>query len=353
MTILGDDIAAYVEQALDKRLRSLQTAVGTVITSPSQTSTDILTVTLDGSALAVPVKGLRGFPVFPGARVALIKFGSDWTLVGGFTNPGAGTGTSRMIIGADTPPELQAYGIDVAILTYITDKTTHLEVGYFFIGSSNRFDGNGDNRVQAFGNVVYPTPGDPSSAVMASVKTNFQQNMYVPYPQTMFKDQAATFWANILLDPGGGMQAFQIAGPGGNRDVHFVIGENTAEASGSTSAALAATLIAGTLITLGNNSITDYAEVTACADMTQSVAGGNTAVVELVVNGTAVSRQIIFSGQTAGARATCTQQWRVPLTAVNASNTFQLRIQAAGGAVNTIAAGATHTNLHVKIVQVI
>lgn len=206
VTLLGDEIAAYIDQAVKRAIASVQTAVGTVVTSPSQVSTDVLTVVIDGGAVAVPVKGFRALPIFPGARVALVKFGSDWTIVGAYTNPGAGTGSSRMAIGSDVPAELRSYGIDTAILTYITDKNTGLEVGYFFIGGSNRFDGGAsDNRVQAFGNVAYPTPGVPSSASSSNVKTNFQQNMNVPYPQTIFKDQEVVFWTGARVDiPSGG-----------------------------------------------------------------------------------------------------------------------------------------------------
>jgi hypothetical protein len=113
---------------------------------------------------------------------------------------GATSGSIRMVIGADVPPELQAYGIQVAILAYQTNNSSGLEVGYFWIGTSNSFDGAGDNIVQAFGNVVYPTPGNPGSAVVGSVKTNFQQNMFSPYPQTVVKDQELHVWTNVIVD---------------------------------------------------------------------------------------------------------------------------------------------------------
>lgn len=349
--MLGDEIAAYVDQAVAKQLRSLQTAVGTVVTSPSQVSTDPLTVVIDGSALAVPVKGFRSLPIFPGARVALIQFGSDWTVIGAYTNPASGTGSSRIIIGADVPAELRTFGIDTAILTYITDVSSGLEVGYFFIGGSNRFDGGGTNRVQAFGNTVYPTPGLPSSATPANVKTNFQQGMFSPFPQTTFKDEQVLFRTDILLDPVNGMNAFQIAGPSTVRDVHFCIGEQLAEASSATPATSTATLVPGTLITLGSNSTSDYADVTATVDMHQTAAGNNTAIAELIVNGAAVTRQVIFAGNAVGDRATCFQQWRVPLPTVGTGHTFQLRVQLAGGAASSITAEATHTCLRAKMYQ--
>src|SRR4051812_5768413 len=129
VSLLGDEIKAYVDLAVTKAVAGVRTAVGTVVTSPSQVSTDILSVTIDGGALAVPVKGFRGLPVFPGARVALAKFGSDWTVVGAYTNPGAGTGSSRIVIGSDVPAELRTFGVDTAIITYITDVHSGLESG--------------------------------------------------------------------------------------------------------------------------------------------------------------------------------------------------------------------------------
>lgn len=199
MTLLSDELAAYIDQAVKKALASVRTAVGTVVTSPSQVSTDPLAVVLDGGSVAVQVKGFRGLPVFPGARVALVRFGSDWTIVGAYTNPGAGTGSSRIVIGSDVPAELRAFGVDTAILTYITDHLSGLEVGYFFIGGSNRFDAGGNNRVQAFGDVTYPTPGVPSSATTGNVKTHFQQQMDSPFPQTTFKDHEVVLWTSMVL----------------------------------------------------------------------------------------------------------------------------------------------------------
>lgn len=122
-----------------------------------------------------------------------------------FSNPldfmvfpaGAGTGQMRMVVGANTPPELVAYGIGQAILAYITDVGTGVEIGYLWIGSSNRFDGLGTGRVLAYGNVTYPVAGVPTSATVNDVKTNFQQNMWAQSPQTIFKDHTVTLWCGF------------------------------------------------------------------------------------------------------------------------------------------------------------
>ena len=193
VTGLADDVAAFVRAEIQKQLGELETAVGTVVTSPSQVSTDPLTVVLDGSALAVPVKQFRGFPVFPGYRVGLVRMGTDWVVVGAFTNPGAGTGTMRMTLGADVPPELASYGIDVAMLFYVTDFASGLEVGYFFAALSNTLD-VGNQRVNLYGSVKYPVPGDPGSATTANVKTHWQMNLA---GFTTFKDYPVNLSASV------------------------------------------------------------------------------------------------------------------------------------------------------------
>lgn len=215
---LADRIASYVQDAIAKQIVStnIQTGVGTVITSPSQVTTDALTVIFDGSALAVPVKQVRGLPLVSGARVVLAKFGGDWVVVGGLTNPGIGTGTSRIVIGADVPAELKAYGIDTATLIYLNDKVTNQEVGYFFTGSSNRFDGSGDSRVMAFGNVTYPTLGNPSSATMSDVKTNMQFDMWGQYRDTLFKDHRVVLWTSMDWETQNGFTRTRMMDGSGN-----------------------------------------------------------------------------------------------------------------------------------------
>lgn len=194
MTKLADQIADHVETAVAEVLGGLETAAGTVVTSPSQISTDPLTVQLDGSALAVPVKQIRAFPVFPGMRVALIRIGTDWVVIGSFTQPGAGTGTMRMAVGADTTAELRIFGVEVAFLFYVTDKISGVELGYFFIGISNKLDGSGNEKVCLFGHVKYPTAGDPLSPTQSDVKTHFQMNLD---GYTIFKDHSIYMFPGV------------------------------------------------------------------------------------------------------------------------------------------------------------
>lgn len=81
--------------------------------------------------------------------------------------PGARTGDHRIVVGADTPPELSAYGMLEAVLWYIVDENPpHDEIGYFFMGQINT---TGATRSLAIGNVRYPTAGDPSSPTFANV----------------------------------------------------------------------------------------------------------------------------------------------------------------------------------------
>lgn len=127
-----------------------------------------------------------------------------------FSNPadsitfpsGASNGQIRMVIGADTPPELQLYGIRVALLFYVTDFESGLESGYFFIALSNTLD-VGNDEACLFGSVVYPVYGNPASAGQSDVKTHFQMSwdltgagasgkMY-----TVFKDKNVQFNSSV------------------------------------------------------------------------------------------------------------------------------------------------------------
>lgn len=117
----------------------------------------------------------------------------------------AKSGQSRIEVGADTPSELVSFGILNALLFYITDKNTGVEVGYFFIGMTNSIDAGASQRALVFGNVTYPTPGNPSSPTAADVKTNFQQDQFTQNPDTIFKDH------NVVLNPG---ISLLIDGPG-------------------------------------------------------------------------------------------------------------------------------------------
>jgi len=116
---------------------------------------------------------------------------------------GAVSGDYRMVAGADTPPELQAYGILVALLFYVTDKDPpNNELGYFFIGLSNTLDAGADGEVCLFGNVKYPIPDNPLSPTMSDVKTNFQMNLFgtdvVGEGYTVFKDSRIEIYQSVL-----------------------------------------------------------------------------------------------------------------------------------------------------------
>lgn len=84
--------------------------------------------------------------------------------------PGARTNEARIVVGADLPDELQD-DIVAAVLFYVVDPVSNLEQGYFFIANSNtNVEFNQPSLI--YGQVQYPTPGDPSSATSADVKGN-------------------------------------------------------------------------------------------------------------------------------------------------------------------------------------
>lgn len=112
---------------------------------------------------------------------------------------GADSGDTRIVVGADTPDVLLSYGIRVAILFYMKDAQSGLEVGYFFIGSSSTLDAGNDGNVMLMGHVIYPTPGDPDSPTSVDAKTHFQISMDegedepLVGPTTRFKDYPVVF----------------------------------------------------------------------------------------------------------------------------------------------------------------
>jgi len=208
-----DQLIELIDERADKRIAAFAKS-GAQLTGASagtavyRTGATTCQVTLDGSALAVPVKVFGDVEVLAGDRVGLVRIGTDWTVIGTYTRrrkitmpDGATTGQQRMVWGADTPPELQAYGLTVAMMGFVLDSGTGLEVGYFFQAVSNEMDVP-DSRAMVFGNVTYPTPGNPASATVANVKTNFQMDMWAQFALTIFKDHLVDFWipAGVKFD---------------------------------------------------------------------------------------------------------------------------------------------------------
>jgi len=194
-------IAAFAKSAA----QITGSSAGTVVYRTGATTAQI---TLDGSALAMPVKVFGDVELLAGDRVGLLRIGTDWTVIGTFTRrrkitmpDGATTGEQRMVWGADTPPELQAYGLTVAMMGFVLDSATGLEVGYFFQAVSNVMD-SPPSRAMVFGNVTYPTPGNPATATVANVKTNFQMDLWSQFALTLFKDHLVDYWwpAGIKFD---------------------------------------------------------------------------------------------------------------------------------------------------------
>jgi len=202
-----DELLRLIDERADARIAAFAGGAAALTGATSgtinyRTGSTTCMVTLDGSALAVPVKVFGDVEVMEGDRVGLVRIGSEWTVVGTFTRRRSitmpdetKTGEQRMQWGADTPPELQSYGLTVAMIAFTLDSVTGLEVGYFFIAVSNIMD-SPDSRSLVFGNVSYPTPGNPASATVSEVKTNFQMDMFAQFPNTIFKDHTVAFWTN-------------------------------------------------------------------------------------------------------------------------------------------------------------
>lgn len=286
---------------------------------------------------------------------------------------GASVGNMRMVVGADAPHELQLYGITVAMLFYVTKFETGVELGYFFIALSNTLDTN-NCEACLFGSVRYPTPGDPTSPVMSTVKTHFQMSWDIDgtgLDYTVIKDKNYVFNASVPQVVSNAVQ-------------HFFYGDLFQISSGSlliddttTTVRTATRLIELTMqsiygpalsgvinlpaapaapVNLGQ--LTQYSGVPtgglkykalATVDFRQAVAGNNVGVASLYVNGVQNTQsQCIFSGQTAGARATCFQQWRdVALPDGAGKVVFELRANVVGVAAS-IVVNPGHTVLDVS-----
>lgn len=78
------DMLRTVDQMITAR-RDRITAVGTVSARPATRTANTLSVTFDGSTLAVPVKKFAGVIVRENDRVGLVKFGNEWIVVGSWT----------------------------------------------------------------------------------------------------------------------------------------------------------------------------------------------------------------------------------------------------------------------------
>lgn len=217
VTTYDEQLLTLIDQRADQRIAAYAAGAaqlsgasgGTVVQRTGRTT---CLITLDGSALAVPVKVFGDVEIMEGDRVGVVRIGLDWTVVGTFTRRRSitmpdetDTGEQRMVWGADTPVELQTYGLTVAMIAYTIDFVTGLEVGYFFMAVSNQMDG-ANARALVFGNVSYPTPGNPATATAANVKTNFQMDMFAQFPFTIFKDQTVLDFpgVNRQIDQGSG-----------------------------------------------------------------------------------------------------------------------------------------------------
>lgn len=204
--VLAPDMVDLIDERILAHSERI-TAAGTVVTRTGATTAS---VTFDGSAVPTPVKVFGDVNIDEGDRVGLVQLGVDWTIVGTFTRrrnvtypDGATTGTMREVLGATTPPELIAYGISVANLFYLTDSVTGVEVGYEFIGASNTvaaYPATSGYRALVFGNVTYPTPGNPASATVSNVKTAFQLNQFTESPYTIFKDQHILMYKGLGIE---------------------------------------------------------------------------------------------------------------------------------------------------------
>jgi hypothetical protein len=80
---IGADLLRAIDERISSR-RERVTAVGTVTSRSAVSTVNTLDVAMDGSSLALPVKQFAGVLARAGDRVGLVKFGSEWVVVGSF-----------------------------------------------------------------------------------------------------------------------------------------------------------------------------------------------------------------------------------------------------------------------------
>lgn len=121
---LADEIKAAIDDAVAKALSKVELRAGTIVLSPSYQVGDPLTVVLDGSAVAVEVKMIRAFNVFPNARVACARVGVDWTAIGVFIDPSQGNIVAGVPDGARF--EFDPYAVNMKV--YDADGNVVVEI---------------------------------------------------------------------------------------------------------------------------------------------------------------------------------------------------------------------------------
>lgn len=170
--------AALAERDRAKQPTRARTAAGTVV---ERTGLTTALVTFEGGGVAAPVKVYGDVNIEPGDRVGMKQIGDDWVIDGTFTRrrkivspDGATTGQIRWEIGTDAPPELQADDVHSTLLAYITDPTSGIEIGYFYIAVSQNIFSGTEYPTFAVGQVLYPTPGVPSSATINDIKEAYE-----------------------------------------------------------------------------------------------------------------------------------------------------------------------------------
>lgn len=130
------------------------------------------------------------------------------------------------------------------------------------------------------------------------------------------------------------------------RKARMEVYRGTFAASASPVAAVVAAAIAGCTTGAQAFRIGDEVDIHAVADVTMTVAGAGTALVELVVDGVVQGGQAIFTGAAAGDRKTIAQNWTWTSPSTG-NHTLLLQVrQTVAGATYTIGAG--HTTMQVR-----
>lgn len=282
-----------------------------------------------------------------------------------FTNPvdtltipeGAGSGTPRIVIGQDIPQGLRDHydtaadlGIHAAILSYSSISNAFHYRG--ILGAA------GVPVVEGF---MRTTGGGTIHTVSELVRYELSGTDHV---QALFGYQGSEVDLIFGENGGGGAGKLLVQSDGGfqlaggtpmlyaSTPVGLILDSEIARMTGAVAPANAVpALVAGTNITMSHPMANCKIEAWATVDFQHAVAGADTAVVDLLIDGVVTPGQAIFTGNanTAGLRITGAQHWGPLTVGASGNHTYQLRVSKAAGVDGHIQLNSVHTSLKVQL----
>lgn len=212
-----DQLIKLIDERADKRIAAFAKGGGSLIGATPGTvvhrdSLSVCQVTLDGSALAVPVKVLGAVELLAGDRVGLLRIGTDWVVIDTFTRrrsltvpDGADVDEPATVIGPDIPALLlsqyEFFGATVHAATiHRINETEYSYDALYSFGGSDVAIGRGN----VAGGIVYEALSVGADTGIGIAFLNRFGNTEVAISNAVF--------------PGGAFTIDGISAPRGRRD---------------------------------------------------------------------------------------------------------------------------------------